>query len=145
MSGVSGWIESTKFKGYMHYFFETGAETDNNASYSIMQMMKDPDIKDDACYAGHSFIPKEGCPGVQAADILAWHAGQDCKRALRGEPIRKDFASLHEIPHTVIHLTRKKLFEHADIINSELKEAGLTKEMANKIETMARRTPKQRK
>jgi uncharacterized protein DUF3800 len=142
LSGVSGWIESTGFEGSMHYFFEAGAATEKNASYCIMQMMNDPEIKSETRYAGHSFVPKDKSPGVQAADILAWHAGQDCRRALKGMPIRKDFASLTEIPHVVLHLTREKLQEHAHISNSTLEEAGLTHEMVNALEKLERRTPK---
>jgi hypothetical protein len=114
-----------------------------NASYCIMQMMKDPEIKSETRYnTGHSFVPKDKSPGVQAADILAWHAGQDCRRTLKGMPIRKDFASLTEITHVVLHLTREKLREHANIINAMLKETGLTHEMVNAIEKLERRTPK---
>jgi hypothetical protein len=144
ISGVSAWIERNNFEGSMHYYFEAGAETENNASYCILQMMGDPDIRRESCYGGHSFVPKEQSPGAQAADVLAWHAGQDCKRALRGDPIRRDFASLIEIPHIGVHLTREKLHERARIINSMLKESGLTKELVDEIEKLARRTPKQR-
>ena len=42
MGGVAMWIEATKFKGAMHYYFEEGTETEANTSYCIMQMMKDP-------------------------------------------------------------------------------------------------------
>lgn len=143
IAGVSSWIDMSNFKGSMHYYFEAGTDTENNASYCISEMMTDPDMKREACYAGHSFVTKDCSPGAQAADILAWHAGQDCKRALRGDPIRKDFASLTEIPHGGIHLTREKLHEQALIINSMLKESGLTDQLVDELEKLARRTPKQ--
>jgi Protein of unknown function (DUF3800) len=138
MSGVSAWIEQSEFTGSMHYYFEGGTDTEANASFSIMRMMKDPDMRKEARYSGHSFVPKILSPGVQAADILAWHAGQDCKRALRGDPMRKDFDSLCEIPHRCVHISREMLQERARIITSELKEAGLTTELSNLIHKTAR-------
>ncbi|MBR1266366.1 DUF3800 domain-containing protein [Bradyrhizobium sp. AUGA SZCCT0222] len=134
MTGVAAWIEAEKFDGMMHYYFEAGVATENNASACIMRMMTDPDMKQEARYSGHSFVPKKCSPGVQAADILAWHAGQDCKRALRGDPIRKDFANLCEIPHRVIHMTRQRLQEKAKIITTAMSEAGLTPELVEAIE-----------
>jgi hypothetical protein len=142
ITGVAAWIEATNFKGHMHYYFEEGTDTEANASYCIAEMMRDPDIRKEACYSGRSFVEKIRTPGAQAADILAWHAGQDCKRALRGDPVRKDFANLCEIPHRVVHLTREKLQERARIIKSELEAAGLTNEMADVIDEIARRLPK---
>ena len=80
-------------------------------------------------------------PGVQAADILAWHAGQDCKRSLRGERMRRDFQSLNEIPHRVVHYTRKMLEEAADTIRCVLREEGLTAEIANALHGFAKPSP----
>jgi hypothetical protein len=142
IAGVAAWMDSSNFEGSMHYFFEAGTVTEKNASYCLLQMMNDPEIRQDARYAGHSFVRKECSSGVQAADILAWHAGQDCKRAMRGDPIRKDFASLCEIPHSSLHLTRDKLREKAEIITSMLREAGLTPDLVQAIEIATRRTPK---
>lgn len=140
ISCVANWIERKRFSGDMHYFFEAGVDTQNNASHSILQMMKEPDIKREARYAGHSFVFKNKSPGVQAADILAWHAGQDCKRALRGDPTRKDFRSLLDIPHTVVHLTREKLQQRAKMITSVLGGEGLTTEQVDEIDALMRRT-----
>lgn len=142
IGGVSAWIKAADFKGAMHYYFEEGTATENNASYCITQFMRDPEIRQETSYEGHSFVPKIRSPGVQAADILAWHAGQDCKRALRGDPIRKDFASLTEIPHRVLHLTRERLQELAIIVKSELASAGMTEELADRIDELARRLPR---
>jgi hypothetical protein len=142
ISGVSAWLEATAFKGAMHYYFEEGTATERNAGYCITQFMRDPEIRKETCYEGHSFVKKIRSPGVQAADILAWHAGQDCKRALRGDPIRKDFASLTEIPHRVFHYTPEKLREIAGIIQSELAAAGLTQELAKSLDELARRMPR---
>ena len=142
ITGVSAWIDRTSFKGSMHYYFEAGAETETHASWSILQSMKDQEIRRNACYEGHSFVTKIRSPGVQAADILAWHAGQDCKRALRGQPMRKDFESLCEIPHSVVHLNRMKLEEIRDTINSELAKSGITYQMADEIFEAEKRLPK---
>jgi hypothetical protein len=142
LTGVAAWMDVHEFKGAMHYFFEDGTETETNASYSISLMMKDPDMRRDARYEGHSFVSKIRFPGVQAADILAWHAGVDCKRTLQGKPPRKDFQSLCEIPHAVIHITREILQERAAVIKAELEAIGWTREMANEIEELARRLPK---
>jgi hypothetical protein len=134
ISGVASWIESNNFRGGMHYFFEAGAKTAARASQSILEMMQDEEIRRETCYAGHSFVLKESTPGVQAADLLAWHAGQQCKRALRGDPPRKDFASLIEIPHKGLDLTREMLTRMAADINDELRAAGLTTEDADALE-----------
>lgn len=140
--GVSTWIRNQNFSGSMHYFFERGASTQRNASYSITQMMNDDEIKSESCYSGHSFIAKANSPALQAADILAWHAGQDCKRAMRGDPVRKDFASLSEIPHVMLDQSREMLAKHASMINDELREASFSPQLADEIEALSRRTTK---
>jgi hypothetical protein len=137
-SGVASWIEKANFEGQMHYFFEAGVASENNASYCIMRMMSDPEIGRDARYSGHSFVRKECSPGVQAADILAWHAGQDCKRALAGKPKRRDFESLSEIPHWCVHFTTAMLKDMAQIIIGNLQGAGLTPELANELDRLER-------
>ena len=133
ITGVASWIESTKFDGLMHYYFEGGVDTQSNASRSIVEMMNVPQLRRQARYAGHTFVCKSQSPGVQAADVLAWHAGQDCKRALSGEPMRKDFQSLTEIPCSVVHYNRRMLEDAAVTIRATLKEEGLTEEIANEI------------
>ncbi len=138
ITGVASWIENTGFEGYMHYYFEEGTDTESNASFCILQMVRDKEIRKESCYDGHSFVSKIRSPGVQAADILAWHVGQACKRALQGRPMRKDFDSLCEIPHKVVHITREMLKERAEIINSELEKAGLTMEIADAVHKLLR-------
>lgn len=138
ITGVATWIENTRFEGYMHYYFEEGTDTESNASFCIAQMVRDKDIRKEACYDGHSFVPKMRSPGVQAADILAWHVGQDCKRRLQGRPMRKDFESLCEIQHKVLHITRDMLQERAQIIASELEKAGMTSEVADAVHKLLR-------
>lgn len=138
ITGVASWIADTRFEGYMHYYFEEGTDTESNASFCIAQMVRDKEIRKEACYDGHSFVPKIRSPGVQAADILAWHVGQDCKRAQQGRPIRKDFDSLCEIPHKVIHITREMLKERAEIISSELEKANMTRETAEAVHRLLR-------
>jgi hypothetical protein len=71
IAGVTAWISSTSFKGGMHYFFEEGTETEANASHCIMQMMKEPEIRKESCYSGHSFIPKIRSPGFRQQ--IFWH------------------------------------------------------------------------
>ena len=144
ITGVTSWMDRAEFQGSMHYYFEAGADTETNASWSILQMMKEPELKKAARYEGHTFIPKIRSPGVQAADILAWHAGQDCKRAFRGDPMRKDFASLCEIPHRVVHMNRKMLEGVRDIINAELSTAGINYDIADAIHDAEKRLPKRK-
>lgn len=145
ITGVSSWIDDTGFKGSMYYYFEAGTDTESKASWSILQMMKEPEMNKWACYAAHSFVRKICSPGVQAADILAWHAGQDCKRALSGKPMRKDFASLCDLPHRVVHINRKMLEEVRDIINSELAKSEMTNDIANAVYEAERRLPKNKR
>jgi hypothetical protein len=142
ITGVAAWMDRAKFTGQMHYVFEDGTNTSSHASWSIVQMMKDKELRAEARYSRHTFIKKIRSPGVQAADILAWHAGQDCKRALRGDPMRKDFASLCEISHSVVHLTRDRLTEMAGLINEELSRSGITREMADEIYAAERKRSK---
>jgi Protein of unknown function (DUF3800) len=147
MVGVSAWIERTDFKGAMHYYFEEGTDTQNNASWSILEMMKVPELRKIARYEGHSFVPKIRSPGVQAADILAWHAGQDCKRALQEPPLpmRKDFQSLCEISHSVVHIDRKMLEATRDIINSELAASGASRDLISALHEAEKRLPKNKR
>ena len=58
IAGVSAWISATGFKGAMHYYFEEGTETEKNASYCITQFMRDPEVRAETRYEGHSFVPK---------------------------------------------------------------------------------------
>lgn len=140
ITGVAAWMDRAKFTGQMRYVFEGGTNTSSHASWSIIQMMKDEELRAETRYSGHTFVEKVRSPGVQAADILAWHAGQDCKRALRGDAMRKDFASLCEVPHSVMHLTRDRLIEMARLINEELSRSGITKEIADEIYAAERRS-----
>jgi hypothetical protein len=57
-----------------------------------------------------SFEAKSSSPLLQAADILAYHSTKHLKRWRDGSGIRKDFASLMEIPHLVIHLESLALY-----------------------------------
>src|SRR3990167_10193799 len=45
ITGVSSWIGRTNFKGHMHYTFEEGTDTGSHASWGIVQMMKEPEIR----------------------------------------------------------------------------------------------------
>jgi hypothetical protein len=142
ITGVANWIGRSQFSGDMHYFFEAGVDTQSAASASILEMMRDADIRREARYVGHTFIEKARSPGVQAADLLAWHAGQDCARAERGDPMRKDFQSLNEIPHVCLHLTRSKLQELSDIVQEEVGGSGLAVDDLNAINKLVRSNPK---
>jgi hypothetical protein len=56
--------------------------------------------------------------------------------------MRKDFASLCEIPHRCVHMTRDRLIERAEIIFSEMKRGWMTLELSNEIEAAYRALPK---
>lgn len=51
-----------------------------------------------------SFESKVNSPLLQAADILAWQSTTYVKGWRNGREIRKDFASLLEVPHTFFHV-----------------------------------------
>lgn len=142
ISGVASWMDKTNFEGQMHYFFEAGTASENNASHCIMRMMTEPEIRREARYSGHTFVRKECSPGVQAADILAWHAGQDCKRAMKGQPQRKDFQSLCELPTWTMHFNTDILRQVAQVIDDELQRAGLNPKSANELERIERMSRK---
>lgn len=142
IGGVAHWVEQSKFDGYMHYFFESGVATEKNAGHCILDMMRDDDIRNESHYSGHTFGKKSDHLGLQAADILAWHVGTDCRRAINGEPIRKDFQSLLEIPHEVLHISREMLEKIAQGILESME--GISIDQANEIENMIRGTRKRR-
>jgi hypothetical protein len=143
LPSVARWCERNPDVNAVAYFFESGAKGQANAAYRIAEMLEVDDFKAQCRYAGMAFVEKEKSPGVQAADIVAWHAGKDAKRAFAGEPRRKDFAALVEgIPAHGGHWSTAMLRATASEAASSASELGLPAEMLAQIDRLVRRTPK---
>lgn len=140
---VAGWCEKNSDVSEVHYFFEDGAYGKANASYRISEMLSDPTHRSECKYAGLSFVEKQKSPGVQAADVVAWHSGKDAKRAFAGEPRRKDFEALIAgIPAFGGNWSSSMLKEIACDASLIANELSLPIEKLSEIDHLARRTPK---
>jgi hypothetical protein len=51
----------------------------------------------------YSFQTKTSATLLQAADILAWHCQTQIRRNRNGQGARKDFKSILQIPHDILH------------------------------------------
>lgn len=86
------------------FFFEAGHTHKGLANAFFSEQMKKSVYPE--YYRGHSFVPKEESPIVQAADILSYQFTLDIKRQYyKRQARRKDFISLLEIPTMFTHYT----------------------------------------
>ena len=53
-----------------------------------------PEVAAGARYCSHGFLKKQEGRPLQAADLLAWHYGNDWTRKMRRETSRESFANL---------------------------------------------------
>ncbi|MBN8912615.1 MAG: DUF3800 domain-containing protein [Rhizobiales bacterium] len=140
LPSVAGWCEKNPDVKEVAYFFESGAKGQANASYRIAEMLEVDDFKAQCRYSGMSFVEKVKSAGAQAADIIAWHAGKDAKRAFAGEERRRDFAALIEgIPAYGGNWSAAMLRAIASEAASSASELELPVEKLAQIEQLARR------
>jgi hypothetical protein len=97
---VTEWAEKTSFEGSIAYFFENG-DGQGLADDYLKSIPNDPGLKSARRYAGHSFVPKTGNPGVQAADLLAWQYHNFTKKRANSTLARLDLRSLLRHPHLI--------------------------------------------
>jgi hypothetical protein len=134
LSGVSRWIEAQNVEvSRVAYFFETGHKSRSDAEALMSMMFRNPIFGADYHHAGHAFIPKNGNPIVQAADLLAWQWLKDRKNAAEGRPRRKDLESLLGHPHQTAHIDADRL--HAIAATREPLIQRMTEIMARAVET----------
>lgn len=95
LSHVRAWIEKTKFKGQVAYFFEAGHKHQTQANGIMNDIFADPQLRDHFHYAAHAFADKKQVRPLQAADLLAWQFHTDGKRKRAGRrDSRKDLIAL---------------------------------------------------
>lgn len=86
----------------MFYHFESGHHLQSTANRVIAHLINSEDSQVKQRYAGHSFLPKERSPLLQAGDLLAWQSAKDVKNQIQGRARRRDFLSLLEHRHTML-------------------------------------------
>lgn len=92
---VRSWVDETRQKGQIAYFFESGCQHQTKANRLMQAIFAKSNLRDKYRYQSHSFIPKASYP-EQAADLLAWQFMKECTRLSEGakRAARKDYASL---------------------------------------------------
>lgn len=98
---VSEWAEATTSSEPIAYFFEAGADGWGLVDGWFKEISKAPDSRSKYRYAGHASVPKEGNPGVQAADLLAWQYHNFTKKRAAKDLARLDLRALLRHPHAV--------------------------------------------
>lgn len=90
------WIEREAEPGArIAYFFEAGDADQRDANQFLDNtIFTVPEKWEEWGYAGHSFVPKQDAPALQAADMLAWHTVKAGRDLAAGRPVRKDAIAL---------------------------------------------------
>ena len=103
---VRTWMEDSGRVGSVAYFFEAGHEFQSKANGMMDKAFKDERLRKICMYRSHTFMDKRDSRPAQSADLLAWRWFTDKKRKLQPERFpnpRKDFQSLVEADHKVVH------------------------------------------
>ena len=87
------------------YTFEAGHRDRRHARAVLDKLVDDQQGKEEFAY---SFQKKPDAVLLQAADILAWHCSTYIRRRTESKPLRKDFHSMLDIPHRIIHFYNPK-------------------------------------
>jgi hypothetical protein len=69
MMALGEWVSKRSKSGLVSYVFEAGHEHENEAAEAARSIARDPERTRGARYFGHSFVPKEHCPLIQAAQL----------------------------------------------------------------------------
>lgn len=95
LQGVGEWCDRVNYQGKVAYFFESGHRFQAQANNLLDAISRSEAFRQRFRYGSHTFADKKCLRPLQSADMLAWHAVNNVKRALRGEhTFRKDFAEL---------------------------------------------------
>jgi hypothetical protein len=109
LAGINAWIKRTNFQGEIAYFYEAGHDSQGEANALMNRIFKEPHLRANYRYVGHSFVDKKKVRPVQTADILAWHWATHMKRMLNNNStIRKDFRALMEAPRHELFIANRK-------------------------------------
>jgi hypothetical protein len=95
------WADQTSYSGRIEYFLEAGAFGTGLLDCYFSESAANPASLLYGRYAGHAFIPKEGNPGVQAADLLAWQYQNYTKKRSTNDIARLDLRALLRHPHYI--------------------------------------------
>lgn len=82
------------------YTFEAGHRDQKYTRLVLDRLIDEQEAKGTFAY---KFQKKPDAVLLQAADILAWHCNTYIKRKTQGLQIRKDFHSMLDVPHKIIH------------------------------------------
>lgn len=104
LAGIDTWANNSPDVARISYVFEAGHDSASESNRIMTDLFRLQIAGPKRRNGGHAFLPKEGNPGLQAADILAWHACKDVRNKTEGRKRRKDFESLLELHHTVVHM-----------------------------------------
>lgn len=98
---VVRWAMATTYTGKVGYYFEAGANGHGLVGDWFNDVARNPGSTGYYRYGGHSFLPKEGNPGVQAADLLAWQYHNYTKKRKKKDLARLDLRALLRHPHVI--------------------------------------------
>jgi hypothetical protein len=106
LDGVHQWADGNNYRGDIAHFFEAGAAGQTEANRLMQTIFETPQWRKACRYSGHSFVPKDGNAGVQAADLFAWQFHTETRRQVEraGRSMRKDFESLVQHPHNFVFI-----------------------------------------
>jgi hypothetical protein len=108
------------------YFFEAGYDSQSEANRIMTQIFRVPQLRKASGYTSHTFVDKRLFPGVQAADLLAWHFYTDIRRGMEGkDTYRADFGSLRQHPHNLLYIEPELLSELSRMPDLGSDEANL--------------------
>jgi hypothetical protein len=107
--GVRHWAQVNNYQGDIAYFFEAGHKHQAEASGVMDLLSREPSLKQQYRYESHAFVQKQKNAAIQCADILAWQWYTQTKKIEADLPMRKDLASLAEIPHNAVHFNKEKI------------------------------------
>lgn len=113
IGGVQNWIKERNYQGKVAYFFEAGHQSASEADALMRKTFHDPVLRHASGYSGHSFVDKVEAPPIQAADLLAWHSYTELRHRFENRPRRKDFASLLQHPHKIVHVSPERILHLA--------------------------------
>lgn len=97
-AGLLSFLEVAKIEGDIAYFFESGHNSQGLAYKHIAKRVEKES-------SSVTFGEKTKVPLLQAADLLAWQSTKYVKdRMSNKRPMRRDFASLMEHPHSLVYM-----------------------------------------
>lgn len=109
LMGARHWAEENNYQGAIAYFFEAGHRHQSEANGLMDLLAKEPSLKLQYHYESHAFILKRKNAAIQCADILAWQWYTQTKKIEANLPMRRDLASLADLPHNVVHYDKEKI------------------------------------